>query len=663
MVLYQKTFSYLGDSDRQYHLGLSKLLVDAGSLHLEKLPQAEDVGWGDYFPDKEYLFHVLTSFAYRAAGERGAVAAVLLVAVGSAWILYAFALGWLTPPLALACAFSAFFSTALVFRLLMLRPHVLALFCFLLLQFAILRRRPVLCFFAAAAFVLAYHAFYIPLISLGLVAVLAFAEPKGNRMSLWKIVGVGFAGFVVGIVVNPYFPSNVMIGILVARIPFLMNGALKGAHFGMELYPVLAPGMLKLYYLPFLILLAALAGLGRKDGWLRLPNDFTSRYLLLFTLFFGLLSFQTLRAGEYFIPLAGLLLAPVLGGLEPWLRNRCALVLMAAQLFNLVYTARTEAGFEPDKIVTENTWSAIAAIPPGPAKVYNCDWDTAGFLLRARPDLRFVDLLDPTLLFAANPGLHKVRYDLDAGAVTDPRAAVASVFNSTYVLCRDRMLNDQLAFDGGFQQLYPRRDSPPSVMSLFRVASRPSPAFVRSFRMKVVEGDIQAARAFVPGAGADLRPIELPKDFMQSLSLRELRRPGLNCAHFRAADSEVKRLSGASYLGVGGGEALRVWRNGKLLFASGRAYPRTRSVQALLHLEPSLASGDRLDLLVCSGAEAPYWAVALSFWSRQELEKTCAWKREFAGFLPNQSGEPAYSGDALSCLGPMASPSVPSGLR
>ncbi len=47
------------DPVRYHHLALSRLSSEQGLLRT--LPQIEDLGWGQYFPDKEFLFHVLTA--------------------------------------------------------------------------------------------------------------------------------------------------------------------------------------------------------------------------------------------------------------------------------------------------------------------------------------------------------------------------------------------------------------------------------------------------------------------------------------------------------------------------------------------------------------------------------------------------------------------------
>ena len=47
------TLFRFGDTDRFYHLALSKILALNGSFSLESLPQVDDLGWKNYFPDRK----------------------------------------------------------------------------------------------------------------------------------------------------------------------------------------------------------------------------------------------------------------------------------------------------------------------------------------------------------------------------------------------------------------------------------------------------------------------------------------------------------------------------------------------------------------------------------------------------------------------------------
>lgn len=644
------TPNHLGDTDRYYHFALSKMLHEQGAFRLPALPQAEDIGWGNYFPDKEFLFHVVTRLGYSMAGEAGAAWAVLLAAAGTGVVLYLFALAWLPPLPAFFCALAGFATHSFFFRMLFLRPHVLAIFFFTLLAFALARRKEWLAAAAGAGFVLAYHAFYIPLFCAGLVAALAFLEKKGERKSLWRLAAFTVAGVAVGLVVNPYFPSQVVSGLRIARIPGLLAGELRGANFGLELFPLSAPAFLKFYLFPLgVVLLAARA----------IRASFVPLFLLGLTGFFLVLSFQTVRAGEFLVPAAALLF-PL--AVAEWRANaRIAAWIPAAaaafQLAVLAQAARTEVNEDPEKGRRAEAMAAISAIPPGAAKVHNCEWDTAPFLLYLRPDLRFTDLLDPTYLYFHDRGLFWKRERWRTGRDPDVFGFVRVDLGADYVLCRDSRANYRMASDPGFRQVYPAGNG--GELRLFRVAERASPAYVTDFWANSfpMPGPDEARR-YQPGWRKEASQLQL--DIGRTAASFPAAGGAITCTHVSPAKGEVERLRGANFLGAGGGEALRVWRNGKLIFASGPGYPAARSIQALVPLTPASSAEDIFDLLACSRADGPFHAASLSLWSSAAAYSACRWKN-LGG--DSAAASPAFSTDQESCLGTLASPALPPALR
>jgi hypothetical protein len=88
----------------------------------------------------------------------------------------------------------------------------------------------------------------------------------------------------------------------------------------------------------------------------------------------------------------------------------------------------------------------LAQVPvtvPG-AKIFNCDWEAGAFILLARPDLRFVDVLEPAFLWQASPTRFQARRGLVAGAFGDPHAILRGAFQADYVLCASAPLIRQL---------------------------------------------------------------------------------------------------------------------------------------------------------------------------------------------------------------------------
>ena len=128
------------DPDRYFHLAISRMTAAHGLVRA--LPQAEDLGWGRAFPEKEFLFHALTGAAYRLGGERAAEAVAPLLG-GLVLLSVVILLRRLTTPLwlGLAVFFPFLMTPNFVIRLTFLRPHVLAILVFVWLAHGVLYRR------------------------------------------------------------------------------------------------------------------------------------------------------------------------------------------------------------------------------------------------------------------------------------------------------------------------------------------------------------------------------------------------------------------------------------------------------------------------------------------------------------------------------------------
>jgi len=271
-----------------------------------------------------------------------------------------------------------------------------------------------------------------------------------------------------------------------------------------------------------------------------------------------------------------------------------------------------------------------------------------------------VELLDIVTLFEQSPPSFYAREDLRKGRVADPRSLIAEAFEANYVLCRDPGIVAQLNTDPSFSRLYPLGGA--GGTALFRVAKKTSPRFVRGFF-------VNALPPLPPGAAQELKPSakirETPVVDLGDLAYLNLFQTNVQappgsaaCAFVAMPPAETKRLAGARYLGFGGGPSGRIWINGKLIFTSEGNYPRARSIQAVVPLERALGPRDQVDLLVCSNATPPYWGLSLSAWSEEDFMQAC--RRNGEGKAISAQWQTTQLD---TCLGPMARPAVPGGLR
>jgi hypothetical protein len=635
----------LGDSDRFYHLALSRMLAEHGSLHLTALPQVDDLGWGDYFPDKEFLAHAFGALAYRIGGEPGIAFLFFLAAAGTAWTLFAYAATLLSPGLAFLAVLPWFFSTGFLFRILFLRPYVFAIFAFTLMNVALLRRRAWLIAVAGAFYSLSYHALYLPFAALALFAVCAFGEP--DRAVRWKLAGWGVLGLAVGTVLNPYFPSNLTALWQQLVGNFLAQHSLSGVRFGAEVYALSAPLFFKLYALPITALLPAIFLLGRG-------RDPELRYLTALSLLFLCVSFQSARGGEYMVPALALLAITASARLsfEP---RRLALALGVLSLLQagLLFSEWSSQGAEnPDASLNRENLEALL-LPARGTKIFNCDWAQGAFILYDRPDLRFVDVLDPLSLYFHDNARFLLREALRSGNVGGAAEVLRTDFHAAYVFCREGRLTEQLSQDPRVKLLYPPLGQN-SSLRLFALGTEGDSAFVHDW-------GVRPPRSAAGALSFDLTEKSEPAEILHhsdSSFLKLTLGSSYQCVHLSLAKVEIARHAGAAYLAIGGGPAMRAWRNGKSLFASGRGYPLPKSTQALVLLDPPLKANDHLDFLYCGGGDT-YYGAEVSFYTREGLAKLCDSRR----IGPKKPAESWLTTDQVTCLGPLAHPAPDSAIR
>lgn len=76
-------------------------------------------------------------------------------------------------------------------------------------------------------------------------------------------------------------------------------------------------------------------------------------------------------------------------------------------------------------------------------------------MLDLRPDVRFVDVLDPTYLERFDPERHLARLSLLDGSVRDVKALVTQTFGAKYVMCGYPPARRLLDEHPGFVRLRP----------------------------------------------------------------------------------------------------------------------------------------------------------------------------------------------------------------
>jgi hypothetical protein len=301
----------------------------------------------------------------------------------------------------------------------------------------LLQRRPLALAVVAAIFVWTYNGFMIllPLTLCGMVVHWVVTR----RIEYPLLVGVA-SGIIVGLVVHPYFPRNVL---------FLWNHVapkLLTDHYatsvGTEWYPYSS----WLFFLNAPLALAAYLGalfLTNREEWCQdAPRLF---WFLVSTLYLVLL-LKSRRFVEYFPPSAVLFLAFTMRGwlwdiTVAWVLQRkthlaAAIASSVALLVALHYAitnAREAIIGSPAASTYQGGAAWLAAHTPKGAAIFHTDWDDFPMLFYFNTHNTYLVGLDPDFMRLKHPQLFRSWEAITRGMVGAPEDIILKEFGCEYV--------------------------------------------------------------------------------------------------------------------------------------------------------------------------------------------------------------------------------------
>ncbi|HYC93956.1 MAG TPA: hypothetical protein VEO54_32450 [Thermoanaerobaculia bacterium] len=443
------------DADSYYHLAVAREFAANG--YPDALPWARFSVLGRTFGDKELGFHwLLVPFTWADAATGGRLALALLNAAVAASItgFAARTAGWwsVLVPLWLYAA-----APMMTFRLIRLRPELLALLLLLALIAAASRKRYVWIGAIAALFALSYTAFHVVL---GLAALWFLIDRD------WKLPAAAFAGTAIGLLAHPGFPGNLRVWWIQNVLFFLEKSRLD---VGTEI----TAATTDFFFLGNLGWWAGIALLwwgGRRAGFSP-PRDGLKPvlHLVIAAAVFAILALLMQRFAVYFVPLLTLV------ALERLRRPRLVLALLATALLSLPATARIYRELLIDNRSEPDYTRFARALPPG-AKVA-AHWGPAEFYTFFAPHGRYLNVLDPVFMAVPFPRVYTAQRRLFEGSEPDVPGVTKDLLDSDY-----------LAFPAD-SPLFERVQHDPRIVPLYSGATFlgrivPSNAFVRDWNGK-----------------------------------------------------------------------------------------------------------------------------------------------------------------------------------
>jgi hypothetical protein len=308
-----------------------------------------------------------------------------------------------------------------------------------------------------------------------------FRSSRKQRLNLGIAVAV-VVGTTIGIVINPFFPSNIHFYIdqifHIGAVNYQKTIGVGGEWYPYKFVDLIANTVL--VSIPLVVALVLFAVNLRRQ---------TTRSLTLFCLwlFFLVLTLKSRRYVEYYVPF-GLLFAAVslrdsLAGmhwrdlwgtvrsdyLRTWLaRTGAVTFVLYVSIFLPAVVVRDlrserkdlESGFRLDLFRDESTWIRDHAQPG--AVVFHSDWDEFPILYYWNSESRYIAGLDPTFLYLTNADRYWQWANVTLGKETgDVHAIIADTFGAEYVFVEHdhTSMNRLITADGRFTLVHDGPDA------------------------------------------------------------------------------------------------------------------------------------------------------------------------------------------------------------
>ena len=423
----------LAGNDGYYHIKLAQVMRQQGLRPPFPWLPLTVLNPADYY-DHHWLYHVLlipfTFGDLRLGAKWASVVFPAFTFLAGWWVMR----GQRVPYAALWAAGFLGVSEAFLYRMSMPRAQALSLLVLFLALHVTFTRRYRWLTALAFIYVWLYNAFPLILLLVGVYVGLHWLFER--RLNLWPLVYAG-AGVTLGLLINPYFPDN-LVFIYHHLLPKLTDAT--ATKVGNEWYP----------YKTWTLVensgpaLAALAAGVFALGWSNRRMSLQTATVLVITMLFGLMLFKSRRFVEYFPAFALLFCAMAWGPvLAEWRQSGGRLArLMPLALALLIIPAiwlsvpAAQASLQRSKPADLYAGAAewLQENSPAGSRVFQSDWDDFTRLFYHNTHNTYTLGLDPTYMELYDPNLYTLWVDISKGRVENPAGPIETRFGAAYVL-------------------------------------------------------------------------------------------------------------------------------------------------------------------------------------------------------------------------------------
>ena len=465
MAIIQFATPDMPDNDGFYHIKLAWLMRTEGLipdfkwLPLTILNQRE-------FYDHHFLFHValipFTFFSDLHLGAKWAAVIFSSTAFMAIWFLFhrqcvPYAWLWTLALLGISDAF--------LYRMSVTRAQSLSLAVLTLAFMWLLDGRHKHLAVLSFIYVWMYDAFPL-LIALALLHLVSVAIIE-QRFEYKPILYIT-AGIVLGLLINPYFPENIIFSYR-HLIPKLANAT--SIRVGNEWFPYTTEQIIKNSFPAFLAFASGIFALGLSAR----KMDVRTAFAFLTSLLFGMMFLQARRFVEYFPPFVLIFAAfawtplfmdirsdTALSANPPRKRILSALPVLTLSVAIVLSIARSiprarEAmdGSKPYELYAGASRWLEGNTPEG-SRVFQTDWDDFPRLFYYNTHNTYLIGLDPTYMQLYDSELYDLWVLITQGDVEAPSKIIAGRFGSQYVHTdlKHKSFIDVAGRDSGLKEVY-----------------------------------------------------------------------------------------------------------------------------------------------------------------------------------------------------------------
>ena len=460
LALIQFSSPNLPDNDGYYHIKLAYLMRTEGLKPDFTWLPLSILNAREYY-DHHFLFHVALmpfTFGDLVAGAKWAAVLFASLAFLSTWNLLKNQRVALAPLWALGLLAV---SEAFIYRMSITRAQSLSLAVLMLGLDWLLRKKHTRLAVLAFGYVWLYDAFPLLLVFAGAYVVAAWLIERTFDFRPILYVAIGTA---LGLVINPYFPHNIVFAALHIGPKLLDTTAVS---VGSEWYPYDTAQLLSNSPLALAAFLSGALALGLSGRRMDLRTALSFSLACLF----GLMLFQSRRFIEYFPPFALIFAAfawtPIMSGVLDQARNRSLRwVPVLALVLVLLPTAWMTFGAAKASLQTAKPYQTYAgasawlsANTPAGARVFQTDWDDFPRLFYYNTHNTYLIGLDPTYMSIYDPQLYRQWVEITQGRLEQPSSSIRADFGAGYILTdlRHSDFLKQAARDPALREMY--RDS------------------------------------------------------------------------------------------------------------------------------------------------------------------------------------------------------------